>query len=92
MLGSRMGTTAYTEAYASVRNEVQTRRRERKYKRSIQLVSDPERAAKRKMRKHERGKESTRAKHSAFREMRRGEVLEGYMYYKIVFIVKYWTK
>lgn len=56
MLQDRMGVTAYGQAYSGVRELVQERRRDRKHKRSIQQVADPERAAVKKIKKHERKK------------------------------------
>ncbi|KAL7274098.1 U3 snoRNP protein [Rhizina undulata] len=75
MIQARMGTTAYTQAYNVVRAEVQERRRERKHKRSIQMVADPERAAKRKIVKHERKKIARKEKSAVFRDARRGKIL-----------------
>ncbi|KAF3934944.1 hypothetical protein ABW19_dt0208143 [Dactylella cylindrospora] len=75
MMSTKMGTTAYAQAYATVRSTVAERRRVRRHKRSIQLVTDPERAAKRKMRKHERSKESKREKGKVFRDARRAKYM-----------------
>ncbi|KAJ6262575.1 U3 small nucleolar RNA-associated protein [Drechslerella dactyloides] len=75
MLSTKMGTTAYGKAYAEVRSKVTERRRIRKHKRSIQLVTDPERAARKKMRKHERSKESRKEKSRVFRDARRAKYL-----------------
>jgi hypothetical protein len=54
LLQSKMGTTAYLEEYNSVRQDVLGKRRERKMKRSIEVVTDPERAAKKKIRQHDK--------------------------------------
>jgi len=75
MISTHIGTTAYSTAYAAVRAQVQERRKIRKYKRSIQLVTEPERAAKRKIRKHERTKESRREKSKVFRDTRRAKFM-----------------
>ncbi|KAF3911770.1 hypothetical protein AA313_de0206521 [Arthrobotrys entomopaga] len=75
MLSTKMGTTAYARAYATVRSTVSERRRIRKHKRSIQLVMDPEGAAKKKMRKHERSKESRKEKSKVFRDARRARYM-----------------
>ncbi|KAK6519381.1 U3 snoRNP protein [Arthrobotrys megalospora] len=76
-LSTKMGTTAYAQAYATVRSMVSERRRVRRHKRSIQLVTNPEMAARKKIRKHERGKESKREKNKVFRDNRRAKF--GYM-------------
>ncbi|KAK6544122.1 U3 snoRNP protein [Orbilia ellipsospora] len=75
MLSTKMGTTAYAQAYATVRSKVSERRRVRKHKRSIQLVMDPEGAARKKMRKHERSKESRKEKSKVFRDTRRAKYM-----------------
>jgi U3 small nucleolar RNA-associated protein 20 len=49
-----MGTTSYLEHYNAVRQDVLGKRHERKMKRSIEVVTDPERAAKKKIRRHEK--------------------------------------
>ncbi|KAK6358660.1 U3 snoRNP protein [Orbilia blumenaviensis] len=72
-LSTKMGTTAYAQAYATVRTMVSERRRVRRHKRSIQLVTNPEMAARKKIRKHERGKESKREKNKVFRDNRRAK-------------------
>ncbi|KAK6340588.1 U3 snoRNP protein [Orbilia brochopaga] len=74
-LAGKMGVTAYSKAYATVRSKVMERRRVRKHKRSIQLVTDPERAAKKKARKHERSKESRKEKNKVFRDTRKAKYL-----------------
>ncbi|EPS44052.1 hypothetical protein H072_1959 [Dactylellina haptotyla CBS 200.50] len=75
MLSTKMGTTAYAQAYATVRNTVSERRRLRRHKRSIQLVIDPENAMRKKARKHERSKESRREKGKVFRDARRARYM-----------------
>ena len=72
LLQSRVGVTAYTQAYNKVKEAVQEKRRERKYKRSIQQVADPEKAAVKKMRKNERKKFVRKKKVSEQRVRRRG--------------------
>ena len=72
LLQSRMGVTAYAQVYSKVKEAVQEKRRERKYKRSIQQVTDPEKAAVKKMRKNERKKVVRRTKTSEHRTRRRG--------------------
>ncbi|KAF3906112.1 hypothetical protein ABW21_db0209523 [Orbilia brochopaga] len=75
MLSEKLGTTAYSKAYATVRSNVSQRRRVRKHKRSIQLVTDPERAARKKIRKHERSKESRKEKGKLFRDARKAKYM-----------------
>jgi len=71
MLQSRMGVTAYGQVYSSVKEVVQERRRDRKHKRSIQQVADPEKAAVKKMKKHERKKVVRKEKAAEHRAKRR---------------------
>ncbi|KAF3906292.1 hypothetical protein ABW20_dc0103023 [Dactylellina cionopaga] len=75
MMSTKMGTTAYAKAYSAVRTMVSNRRRVRRHKRSIQLVMDPEKAARKKIRKHERSKESRREKGRVFRDTRRAKFM-----------------
>jgi U3 small nucleolar RNA-associated protein 20 len=49
-----LGTTAFLAKSNSIRQEVLEKRRERKMKRSIEVVTDPEKAAKKKIRLHEK--------------------------------------
>ena len=72
LIQSRVGVTAYAQAYSKVREVVQEKRRERKYKRSIQQVADPEKAAVKKMRKNERKKVVRKKKATEHRARRRG--------------------
>lgn len=51
---SKLGTTAYLEVFNGVRQRVIGKRHERKVKRSMEVVTDPEKAAKKKMRLHEK--------------------------------------
>ena len=71
ILQNRMGVTAYGQVYSDVREAVQKRRRERKHKRSIQQVADPERAAVKKVKKHERKKVVRKGKAAEHRAKRR---------------------
>ena len=48
LLQTKVGTTAYLENFNAVRQDVLSKRQERKMKRSIEVVTDPERAAKKK--------------------------------------------
>ncbi|KAI5966086.1 UTP20 [Candida margitis] len=57
MVKEKIGTTEYTRLFAKVRQQVDTRRKTRKAKRSQMAVTAPEIAAKRKFKKHERVRE-----------------------------------
>jgi hypothetical protein len=52
MLQRKIGTTAYLEKCNIVRQEMSERRQDRKVKRAIELVNDPEHAAQKKRRQH----------------------------------------
>jgi len=54
LMQTKLGTTAYLEVFGAVRQDVLEKRRERKMKRSLEVVTDPERAAKKKIRHHEK--------------------------------------
>ena len=54
LIQNKLGTTAYLELFNVVRQDVLGKRRERKMKRSIEVVTDPERAAKKKIRQHDK--------------------------------------
>lgn len=71
----RMTPTAYAKVYAQVREEVSQRRIVRKHKRSIQLVADPEKAAQKKVKKHDRKKVARKEKNKEHRDRRRGKNL-----------------
>ncbi|CCG22033.1 Utp20 protein [Candida orthopsilosis Co 90-125] len=57
MVKEKIGTTEYTRLFAKVRQQVDTRRKSRKAKRSQMAVTAPDIAAKRKFKKHERVRE-----------------------------------
>lgn len=57
MLETKLTVSEFTKAYASVKQKVATRRKERKAKRSILAVTEPEKAARRKLKKHARSRE-----------------------------------
>lgn len=57
MVESKMAVSAFTEAYTNVRQVVIRRREERRAKRSIMTINEPELAAQKKMRKHTRSRE-----------------------------------
>jgi len=54
LMQTKVGTTAYLENFNAVRQDVLEKRQERKMKRSIEVVTDPERAAKKKIRQHDK--------------------------------------
>ena len=54
LVQTKIGTTAYLENFNAVRQDVLGKRQERKMKRSIEVVTDPERAAKKKIRQHDK--------------------------------------
>lgn len=54
LIQTKLGTTAYLEICNTVRQDVLEKRRERKMKRSLEVVTDPERAARKKIRHHEK--------------------------------------
>ena len=54
LIQTKVGTTAYLEIFNTVRQDVIEKRRERKMKRSLEVVTDPERAARKKIRHHEK--------------------------------------
>jgi len=57
LLQSKLGTTAFLEIFGAVRQDILEKRRERKMKRSLEVVTDPERAAKKKIHHHEQVRE-----------------------------------
>jgi U3 small nucleolar RNA-associated protein 20 len=67
LIQTKLGTTAYLENYNAVRQDVLEKRRERKMKRSLEVITDPERAAKMKIRHHEKVKDSKKRKVEKFK-------------------------
>lgn len=57
MCETKLGTTEYTQVYSKVKQQVQQRRVDRKTKRAQMALSNPEIAAQRKLKKHQRGRE-----------------------------------
>lgn len=57
MLQNRVGTTEYLQAFSRVRQTVADRRAERKRKRAVQAVADPQLYAQKKLRKNEKKRE-----------------------------------
>ncbi|KAH8153790.1 uncharacterized protein LAJ45_01557 [Morchella importuna] len=74
MMQTKMGPTAYGKAYNVVRTQVKERRLERKSKRTIQMVTDPEKAAKDKIRKNEKKRIARKEKGAVHREQRKGRL------------------
>lgn len=99
MLQSKLGTTAYGQAYSAVRAEVLQRRQDRKNKRSIQvnsqstalapspsywilmvadtqsqMVTDPEEAAKKKIRDNAKKRAAKKEKSAVKKKSRRGKM------------------
>jgi len=54
LIQTKLGTTAYLEIFNAVRQDVLENRRKRKMKRSLEAVTDPERAARKRIRRHEK--------------------------------------
>ncbi|KAG7193733.1 U3 snoRNP protein [Scheffersomyces spartinae] len=57
MCEAKLGTTEYTLIYSKVKHQIQQRRVDRKTKRAQMAISNPEAAALRKLKKHQRGRE-----------------------------------
>ncbi|TGZ79617.1 hypothetical protein EX30DRAFT_321196 [Ascodesmis nigricans] len=74
-LSKKIGTTEYAKAYAGVKQQVADRRQQRRTKRKIEAVAEPELAAKRKAKKHEREKARKKEKGKAHKEYRLGRKL-----------------
>jgi len=52
LMQKKLGTTVYLEKSNIVRQEILQKRRERKLKRSVETVTDPEGAARKKIKQH----------------------------------------
>ena len=70
LVQSRVSASAFTRAYAHVRQSIATKRRERRNARLLQGVTDPERAASRRHARNVHKHESRKRKNAAFREGR----------------------
>ena len=57
MVESKLSVSAFTEAYTNVKQQVIARRQERRAKRSLMAMNDPELAAQKKLKKHARSRE-----------------------------------
>lgn len=72
LLQQKLGTTAYVSKISKVREGVKTRREDRRVKRRIEAVTEPEKVGKLKRRKGEKKKEKRREKSAGHRSVRRG--------------------
>ena len=72
MLQKRLGTTEYAKVMQGVRDEVKGRREERRGKRRVEMVADPERAGMKRQRKGERKRDSRKRRGDEMGRMRRG--------------------
>ncbi|KAI3617669.1 hypothetical protein CBS9595_003578 [Malassezia furfur] len=70
LVQSRVSASAFTRAYAHVRQSIATKRRERRNARLLQGVTDPERAASRRHARNVHKHESRKRKNATFREGR----------------------
>ncbi|EJD40333.1 hypothetical protein AURDEDRAFT_146375 [Auricularia subglabra TFB-10046 SS5] len=74
LVQKKVGTTAFTEVYSSLRNRALNVRRERKEARALLVATNPERAARRKQQHEAVKKESRKRKNRDFKEGRSGKV------------------
>lgn len=72
LLQKKLGTTDFVAQVSRVREKVKTRREDRRVKRRIETVADPEKAGLDKRRKHERKREKRKEQGHDFRGKRRG--------------------
>ena len=72
VLQKKMGTTDFVTQVSQARERMKTRREERRVKRRIEAVADPEQFALDKRRKHERKKEKRKERGHEYRGKRRG--------------------
>lgn len=72
LLAQRLGTTQYATLMQTVRDEVRGRREERRGKRRVELVAEPERAGEKRRRKGERKKEGRKRRGEEMGRRRRG--------------------
>eukprot|EP00163_Fabomonas_tropica_P007395 TRINITY_DN1710_c2_g2_i3.p1 TRINITY_DN1710_c2_g2~~TRINITY_DN1710_c2_g2_i3.p1 ORF type:complete len:2520 (+),score=613.45 TRINITY_DN1710_c2_g2_i3:964-8523(+) len=70
MLQGVVGTSEYFKSYNNVRTRITQKRQERKRARAMEAVIDPEKAAQRKKRKHEKNKATRKRKIEALRSRR----------------------
>ncbi|KAL9615228.1 MAG: hypothetical protein Q9167_000322 [Letrouitia subvulpina] len=72
LLQQKLGTTAYVSKMSKVREGVKARREDRRVKRRIEAVTEPEKVGKLKKRKVEKKKEKRKEKSAGHRSVRRG--------------------
>jgi U3 small nucleolar RNA-associated protein 20 len=72
ILQKRMGTQAYLDVMSGVQQGIRERRDERRMKRRLDAVADPEKSIKMKKRKHDHMKVKRRERGAEHREMRKG--------------------
>lgn len=72
LLQNKLGTTEYVAQMAQVQERIRARREERRIKRRIEAVTDPEKHGEEKRRKNERKKIKRREKGMEYRDRRRG--------------------
>lgn len=66
LIQSKVGATAFSKVYNQIRQGVLGVRRERKTMRALQVATNPEAAAKRKLQKNGMKKDSRKRKNEAF--------------------------
>ncbi|EFW21925.1 HEAT repeat protein [Coccidioides posadasii str. Silveira] len=72
LLQKKFGTTEFVTELSRARDNIRTRRDERRVKRKIEAVADPQKFGREKKRKNERKKERRKEKGLGFRDRRRG--------------------
>ncbi|KAL1960081.1 hypothetical protein VTO42DRAFT_253 [Malbranchea cinnamomea] len=72
LLQKKLGTTDFVRQISQARDKMKARREERRVKRRIEAVADPEKFNLEKKRKHERKKEKRKERSQEFRGKRRG--------------------
>jgi U3 small nucleolar RNA-associated protein 20 len=72
LLQKKLGTTEYVAQMARIQEDVKSRREERRVKRRIEAVTDPEKFGHEKKRKNDRKRVKRKEKGLEFRDRRRG--------------------
>ena len=73
LVQERVGPTAFTHAYAHVRQKIVARRHERRHARVLESIADPERGAARRAARNAAKHESRKRKNASFRDQRSGK-------------------
>lgn len=81
---NKIGTTAYVENLNSVRQDILGKRHERKLKRSVEFVTNPERAARKKIRQHEKACTLHKCANEQAKETRKKKI-EGFKSRRVVY-------